>query len=941
MYFFAAVKLHGMYLRLITLLSLLVTSLVTQAQTTNFSGKVTDAESGAPLVGATVSYGGPKAITSDVEGAFFLPLEKGKKYEIKITSVGYQPKVLSDVQVSDDAPLLTISLERATGQLTAVVVTSTAARRESISAIYTAQKNSSSISDGISAEVIRKSPDRNTGDVLKRVSGASVQDNKFVVIRGLSERYNVAMLNNSMLPSTEPDKKAFSFDIIPSSLIDNLVIYKSATPDLPGDFSGGAIKITTKDYPARKVSELSFSAGFNSNTTFRNFYKGYPEGKYDALGFFDNKTRLIPAPYYKRRSDFLTNSPEFKRDVTKLFPNTFGYEAAYKSLPNFSFSYTGGNTAVTGSNKLGYIYSIGYSAGRRLVDRERYEPQGAEDQSLLYTYSTTSYDMRNSLSALANITYSYGRNKLSWKNLFNNDFTKTVSLRDGRNEANQPDVLYYKSANAEAMNNGLFNSVVEGVHKLGKTTTIDWAASYGLTYRNQPDQRILTFVTPYNQPGVYGLKVGTENSPEVRNAGRVYSYLLENIYSANVNATKEFYWLGQVQKVKAGTYNYLRDRTVEVNALGYGRQNQIQNDPITDEKGISFSTILRPEIIERNNIIVANIPTSSTDYTGRILSNAGYAMLDAKFNDNLKLTWGARVEKYRQELQAKGKANLVKDNTDVLPSFILTYALSKKTNLRLAGSEAVNRPEFRELADYRVYDYENYITVTGNPDLVRSKNKNADLRFEWFPSGSEIVSASLFYKHFQNPIEQVNNGNDVFSFANADYASSIGAELEVRKKLDFIGDGFFRHLTAYANAALIKGQVKFGDVTSDNPLQGQSPYLINGGLSYSADNDAFSVNVLYNKIGPRLRARAPLGGALNVYEKPRDVMDVQLTKKLLHNRLEAKVTVGDIFAQAFVWYYKYEPNPSNMAYNKNTDTIMNSYRLGTTTTVSLKYNFGR
>ena len=284
---------------------------------------------------------------------------------------------------------------------------------------------------------------------------------------------------------------------------------------------------------------------------------------------------------------------------------------------------------------------------------------------------------------------------------------------------------------------------------------------------------------------------------------------------------------------------------------------------------------------------------------------------------------------------------MVKDNTDILPSFILTYALSKKTNLRLAGSEAVNRPEFRELADYSVYDYENYMVVRGNPSLVRSKNQNADLRYEWFPSGGEIVSASLFYKHFQNPIEQVNNGNDVYSFQNADYATSYGAEVEVRKKLDFTGSDFFSHLTAYANAAFIKGQVKFGEVTSNNPLQGQSPYLINSGLMYTADNDAFSVNVLYNKIGPRLRARAILGAGLNVYEKPRDVMDLQVSKKLLNNRLEAKVTVGDIFAQPFTWYYKFEPNPSNINYNKASDKIMNSYRLGSTTTLSLKYNFGR
>jgi hypothetical protein len=160
------------------------------------------------------------------------------------------------------------------------------------------------------------------------------------------------MLNNSILPSTEPDKKAFSFDIIPSSLVDNLVIYKSATPDLPGDFAGGAIKISTKDYPAKKLSELSLSVGFNSLTTFKNFYKGYPDGELDNLGFFDNKNRLIPGPYYRRRgAAFFNESNEFKKAVTKMFPNTFGYEPAMKSAPNFSFNYTGGNTAIIGKNK--------------------------------------------------------------------------------------------------------------------------------------------------------------------------------------------------------------------------------------------------------------------------------------------------------------------------------------------------------------------------------------------------------------------------------------------------------------------------------------------------------------------------------------------------------------------------------------------------------------
>jgi outer membrane receptor for ferrienterochelin and colicin len=132
-------------------------------------------------------------------------------------------------------------LQKSNVQLSDVVVR-TSARRESTASLYTVQKNSSAISDAISAEVIKKSPDRTTSEVLRRVSGTSIQDNKFVIIRGLSERYNTSLLNNSVLPSTEPDKKAFSFDIIPSSLIDNITIYKSPTPDLPGDFAGGRSK---------------------------------------------------------------------------------------------------------------------------------------------------------------------------------------------------------------------------------------------------------------------------------------------------------------------------------------------------------------------------------------------------------------------------------------------------------------------------------------------------------------------------------------------------------------------------------------------------------------------------------------------------------------------------------------------------------------------------
>jgi outer membrane receptor protein involved in Fe transport len=403
---------------------------------------------------------------------------------------------------------------------------------------------------------------------------------------------------------------------------------------------------------------------------------------------------------------------------------------------------------------------------------------------------------------------------------------------------------------------------------------------------------------------------------------------------------KEFKWRDQVQKLKIGTMNYYRDRSVEVEALGYSSLD-FYGVTIPETKTTTFNNIFSPENIDNYNLTVANIETNSTDYKGKAMLNAGYAMLDNKFSNKLKLTWGVRVEKYRQEISAKGKATKINDNTDVLPSALLTFALSNKTNLRLAGSEAVNRPEFRELADYSVFDYDNYVVVKGNPALVRCKNTNADLRYEWFPAAGEIVSASVFYKYFQDPIEQTNLGNDVLSYQNADHADAYGAEIEIRKNLGFFGSSIFDRFTVYTNATYIKGSVQFQGQSINSPLQGQSPYLINGGLLYTSADNGFSCNLLYNRIGPRLRFRAVSGGAFNIYEKPRDLLDFQVSKKFLNNKFETKLTIGDILAQAHTLYYKYEVDPSNTNYNPSTDKIINTIKFGTTATLAIKYNFGK
>jgi len=904
------------------------------SQTVILNGKLFDNDNNTAIAGAIIKVNnGKKLYTTDVEGRFVISLELGKSYTITCSSLGYTTKEISDI-TSDKNSTIEIGLLRAKNKQLADVVVKSSSKKETAASIFAMQKNSSSISDGISSETIKKSPDKNIGDVLKRVSGASVQDNKFVIVRGLNERYNTALLNNSILPSTEPDKRAFSFDIIPSSLIDNLLIFKSSTPDLPGDFSGGAIKITTKDYPSQKISEFSVSTSYNDNTTFKNFYGGLPNDANEASGFLSN-SRNLPGAYKSVGSKLIVQTAATKSAITNSFPNAFGQEILNKAMPSTSYNYLGGNTKVfDNGNKLGYIYSISYNNSYKTFDRDRGDYQVYN--YLLNQSHTTNYEQKNGISALLNVTYSFKKSKLSFKNIFNNDLVRSFSSRNGKDVANAPDYFLIKSQNSEAQQAGLYNSVIEGVHNLNQNWILDWNTNFSTTYRYQPDQKILTFRTPYNNDKDYYLKLGNENSPEIRNAGRVYTDLTENIYGGNFNLTKNFQYLGNSQKLKFGSTVYYRERTVKVNALGYASTNAF-GSTVPETSSSTFNNIFSSTNIDKYSLTLADIATNSVGYDANALMSSGYAMYDGKISNKIKLTAGARVESYTQILNTLNQKEINLNNFDVLPSALLTYSLTDKSNFRIGASETVNRPEFRELANYSVYDYENNVVIRGNPGLVRSQVTNFDIRYEYFPSSGEIVSFSTFYKNFNNPIEQVNKGNDVYSYNNVASANAYGFEVELRKRLDFINTPFFKKLTFYSNFAIIDGTVQFGSINYKSPLQGQSPYLLNGGLTYTTTDDRFSFNILYNQIGSRLKYRSVTNGGMNIYEKPRDLIDLQLSQKIYKDKLEIKLSISDILAQPFVWYYKFESNPSAISYEASKDRIINSGTYGTTSTLSLKW----
>jgi TonB-dependent receptor len=906
------------------------------------TGKITDAKTGEALIGASVLVQGlSKGAATNVSGEYNITALPAGTYEILVRYVGYQNKLISDVQVKgNEATSLNITLTEAnTQQLQAVTVKATF-RQESNNSLYVLQKNSSRVSDGISAEAIRRSPDRNIGEVLKRVSGATVTDGRFIVVRGLGDRYNTTMLNNAVLPSTEPDKKAFSFDIVPSSLVDNIVINKTATPDLPGDFAGGAVQVSTKDFPDTKIITLQVGIAGNTKTTFKDFKQGSMQ-KLDFLGGFDNGSRKLPLSWVNlNKTDYVTAPLAQQIAVTQRFSNSFGVKHQFKGYPGQNLQLTVGNTKqLNEDSKLGYVASLTYGNNIERFDRERTEVSFSNGEPT-FNFNDNLYRFTNSLGGILNVSYSHKNSKYSLKNTYNNTFVNSFTDRNGAYvEGGESNRINLRSTQTDVSRSGVLSSVFEGQHFLTKSKiNIDYNVSYGKSYRYQPDQRILEqFQTPSTGPNWY-VRLSNITSPAIQNAGRLYTDLDENIYGGKVNVAIPYQLFKQSNKLKVGYLTSYRDRTFSAEALGYasGVSNADQIDLVN---GVTADNIFSKSFIAQRGIVISRINGYSFSYDGTVKLDAGYIMTENKFSDKLRMILGARVERYKQTIQQPGistsKQNYL--NTDVLPSVNFTYALTPKSNLRLAASQTVARPELRELANFLYYDFVTDYSVRGNVDLKRTLISNFDLRYELFPSAGQIISVSAFYKKFNNAIEQTNGGNRDFSFQNANSAYDYGAELEFRRRLDLLGSqAYLKNLTFYANAAYIRSRVTVANGNPNRPLQGQSPYILNGGLQYAGSNNGLVLNLLYNRIGQRLTYVGVSGGR-DIYENPRDLVDFQIGKRLMKNKAEIKLNVSDIFAQSIRLYTNFD---SKTSYNPNNgDKSFQSTIPGRNVNLQFIYNF--
>lgn len=940
-------KFDCMYSRLRLTFSILFIGIITiaQAQVTRLSGKVVNTKN-EPIAGVSITIvGSSGGTTTDVEGRFSMNLSVGKKYELQFSAVGYEIKNITDVEVAEgQANELNVLLDVLSKSLQNVVVTASraSARKETVAALIAFQKNTNAVASVISAEAIRRSPDKNTSEALKRVPGTSIQEGKYLVVRGLADRYNQAMLNGVLLSSTEPDRKTFSFDIFPAAMIDNIIINKTFVPEYPGEWAGGLVQVNTKDIPAANFFNIQVGTNFNTNTVGKDFYTT-PGGGTDWLGF-DNGTRALPANLPTKNA-FAQLSQAQKIDFGKQIAADKWSVNPHSGLLNTlgqSFQASGGFNGTLFKKNIGGIVAVTYNRSVRdiyyvnkffsILDNKAFDN---------FDYYNHKYSQEVLGGVLANFSLKLNaNNRLSFKNLLNVNNTNDVTLRTGKDfESNSQFGENIRARELRFRTNTFFNTILSGEHNLSSLhTKLNWFGSFNILDQYVPLQRRIQYnqdPTVANAPYLALIS----NTLSQKSGSVFYSMLSDYIYSAGGDLTTSFNLFSRKQTIKGGYLLQIKDRLYDARPFAINLPSDNPTLRALDEDHIfapaNFGT-------SDNQFGFSELTGNQYRYLANSILNAGYLQLDNSFADWLRVVWGVRYENFDQLVGSVRKSDdrfLHTQVGDFLPAVNATFKLNNTNNIRLAGSQTLVRPEFRELSNLAFYDFEVGATFTGIKTLVRTKITNLDLRYEIYPRAGEVFTIGAFYKHFDSPIELKFNqsgagSSNTFNYVNAQSARSYGAEIEFRKKLDFAAA--FKNFTFQGNFSYIYNRVKFDNQTLDRPMQGQSPYLINAGLQYDLEKIGLNTTVLFNVIGRRIlyvgNEEVPA-----IWEAPRPLLDLQVAKKIMKNKGELKLNVSDILNQTAKFYHDLDQNKKFT--NATVDALALTRKYGSNISLTFGYSF--
>ncbi|MDR1593219.1 MAG: TonB-dependent receptor [Prevotellaceae bacterium] len=985
---------------LIVVFQILVSGFFAEAR--EISGIVRDAETSNPVEGAIVLIKNTdKGATTNVEGYYNIRNLSAGSYILEVSALSYRTFEM-DFEILQSDTVMDIYIESEDIVMDAVVV-SARQRSNTENAIMQIVKTLPQVASGISAAQIARSPDRVASEVIRRAPGVTIIDDRLIIVRGLSQRYNNAWINGMTAPSTETDSRAFPFDLVPGSQIDNLMVYKSPSPDIPGDFSGGFVKITSKSVPDENSIQAGYTTGFNVATQFDVFHIG-EGGATDFLGF-DNNMRTLSKDFPEHLG--AVNNPD---EITRLTKEGFNTNWKVRNIipvPDQRFFLTLARRIETKSNRtVGNLTSLNYSNTFKSVHKMKNARYGiynyTEDTPVyLYDYVDNQFSNDARLGVLHNWSFVINpSNRIEFKNLLNilgrNRLTKRTGIKDVSS------MYYYEQTEIQYSSRLIYSGQFSGTHELGdgvwglgnrvwglgdrvwglgnrdshapnpnphtlnpnspnpqtlnpnahtpnpNSPTLSWDIGYSFASKNEPDRRIVV-----NYAGIGNEEdipfVTTHND----NISRYFHNLYDNIFSAALNYRHTFDNIF-LSALKTGFYGEYQDRDYAMREFIY-RYNKLSYEERQTYLSLPFAEMFDNRYLGADKVYVDEITKKTNNYSANVLHAAGYAVFEIPVN-NLAIYAGVRFENRRTKLTNDRSMNpaITLDTTkiinelDWLPSVNLVYRFSERHQLRAAYGRSVNRPELRELSPSVYYDFDLFSEIGGNENLKTAKIDNIDLRYEFYPALGETVSLGIFYKYFRNPIEWTfidMGGSWRYSYENAGKAVSRGIELDVRKKLDFIG---LPALSATMNVALISSRVHFepGEVVSepDRAMQGQSPYVINAGIYYASEKAGLNISALYNRIGKRIvglgKSNVPDQIINNMvpdsYEMPRNMLDLSIIKTI-GKHCELRCSIRDILAEDIVFkqFPKFEKD--NAIYKREQTTKRFNQGQFVSLGVSIKY----
>jgi hypothetical protein len=930
------------YMRLLYSATLVLLFKFANGQNATIRGRVTDKITKESLVGVNVVVKGLSlGASTDIDGFYEFKVPEGK-HTLVCSFLGYNQQVQQLEVVGGRVYTQNFQIEESSQmlgdvQVTAAKVTNTQA------AVVLEVKEAKQVVSGISKQQIAISQDNNAAQVMQRIPGITIVDGRFVLIRGLSERYNNVMINNTLAPSTEVDRRTFSFDLIPSGALDRMLIFKSASPELPGDMAGGVIKVYTTHVVESNFDQFHYGMGYRTQTTFQPFFRsqGSPT---DFLGF--DTYRRLPSdfPSTNRFEDLPTLSPE-RTEFAHMLTNNFEVNE-YTTPIDFNVGYSFGRVVNKGRNQFSNITSFSISQSYMHTKRDfnryfEYDVTRPDEVLLRFEFFDDIYEKNNRVSLMSNFSWlRSSKYKISWSNLFNQIGEDETILRKGEDFVQ--DIGFRRHYLLGYRSRSIYIGQGEVNYQMDDQQSLNFTLGLNLVNESEPDlRRFRTFLPENSSDGKFVMI--TPPSSNLFDASRYFGKLIEISSSQAINYQYKNTRPGFFQVLKTGIFSDLKYRDFNSRYFSYLIPGSVSSDRKAELERLPLGEIFSKENVGPDGFVLREGTRPVDQYQASNILTAVYIGANSEYR-RFNFDYGFRYEYNIQRLDGyQGLLPIEVNNPfgNFLPMLNVSYYTNEKSQLRVAYARTVNRPEFRELAPFLFYDYKLDANKVGEPRLSNAVIDNFDLRYEYYPRLGEVLSIALFYKFFDNPIEQRNiitSELPQFTYINADYAENYGVEVELRKSLKgVVSNRFLERLSFNANATYIYSVVDLGAQASAQtrvrPLQGQSPFIVNMIMAYSNEKRSEIISVAYNIFGERLFAIGDVNFP-DIWELPRHSIDLTVSKTF--NRIQLKFGIQDLLNYNYRFFQDTDRNGS--PYDPLDRNIF-SFRRGTLFNVNMTYNF--